>query len=756
MKFRNGYWLLRPGVTEYAAAQVYDYTFQEGILRLYCTVRMTEGRGETVNAPLLTVELCAVGEETIRLQVSHHTGGPRPKPEFVLSAAKRPGRFTDCGGELEFCSGSLRAVIRKKPFQICFWDGLKLLTESGGKSLAYVALPNGTVRMKEELSLGVGELIYGLGERFTPFIKNGQTIELVNEDGGTASEQAYKNIPFYLSSFGYGVFIDTPEAVSVEAGSEKVERIQFSVEGESLAYCVIGSGGSQNPYYGVLRNYSCLTGQPALPPRWSFGLWLSTSFVTKYDQKTVMEFLDGMEQNGIPVEVFHFDCCWMKEFEWCNFQWREDCFPDPEGMLAAIHERGTKVCVWINPYIAQKSPLFEEARDRNYLLRRPGGAIWQTDQWQAGMGIVDFTNPEARKWYQDHLRNLLKMGVDCFKTDFGERIPKEGVVYADGSDPARMHNYYTLLYNQAVYELLREERGEGEAVVFARSATAGSQQYPVHWGGDCESTYRSMAESLRGGLSLMLSGVGFWSHDMGGFEDDACTSDIYKRWTQFGLLSTHSRYHSSRRYKVPWLYDQEAVEVCREFVRLKLSLMPYLWAQAVESTRRGLPMMRPMLLEFPEDEMCKYLDRQYMLGERILVAPVFSETGQVRYYLPEGGWTHLMSGRPYVGGRWYTEQYDYHQLPVFVRSGTILIRNLNETGSAAYDDRKGARIWIYDVPEEGARAACYDTAGRETASVSIRRGEEQLIVTSHGFQEDCRVVLEGQEYPLAGGVLVLV
>lgn len=756
MKFRNGYWLLRPGVTEYAAAQVYDYTFQNGVLKLYCTVHQTEGRSGTVNAPLLSVEMRATGRETIRVQVSHHTGALPRGPEFCLSGADRDGQFSDCAEELTLRSGSLRAVVSKKPFRIRFWDGDKLLTQSEGKSLAYVTLADGSARMKEELSLEVGELIYGLGERFTPFIKNGQTVELYNEDGGTASEQAYKNIPFYLSSVGYGVFIDAPEAVSVEAGSEKVERVQFSAAGETLAYCVIGSGGEENPYHGVLSNYSYLTGQSALPPRWSFGLWLSTSFVTRYDQKTVMDFLNGMEQNGIPVEVFHFDCCWMKEFEWCNFQWREDCFPDPEGMLAAIHEKGTKVCVWINPYIAQKSPLFEEASISGYLIRRKDGTVWQTDQWQAGMGIVDFTNPAAVKWYQEHLRTLLKMGVDCFKTDFGERIPTEDICYEDGSDPARMHNYYTLLYNKAVYELLQEERGTRDAVVFARSATAGSQKYPVHWGGDCESTYRSMAESLRGGLSLMLSGFAFWSHDMGGFEDDECTPDIYKRWTQFGLLSTHSRYHSSRRYKVPWLYDQEAVDVCREFVRLKLSLMPYLWAQAVEAVRRGLPVMRPMMLEFPQDEMCRYLDRQYMMGEAVLVAPVFSETGQARWYLPEGGWTHLLTGESYTGGRWYTRQYDYHSLPVFIKSGTILIRGQSDGISADYDDRRGARICVYDVPEQGARAICYDRDGRETASVSARRNEEQLIVTAHGFDKDTLVVVDGREYPLAGGVLVLV
>ncbi|MBQ7916432.1 MAG: alpha-xylosidase, partial [Firmicutes bacterium] len=678
------------------------------------------------------------------------------KPVFKAAEPVQEAIFCDGEKELILTAGKIRAVICKNPFHIYYYEGLKLLTESEGKSLGYVTLPDGTVRMKEELSLGIGELVYGLGERFTPFVKNGQTVDLYNEDGGTASEQTYKNIPFYISSQGYGVWIDTPAPVSLEIASEKVERVQFSVEGEEIAYCVIAGGNLEKPYHGVLSNYIYLTGQPALPPRWSFGLWLSTSFTTNYDEATVMEFLEGMEENGIPVEVFHFDCCWMKEFEWCNFQWRQDCFPDPEGMLRKIHDKGIKVCVWINSYIAQKSPLFAEAARNGYLIKKTNGNVWQTDLWQAGMGIVDFTNPVAVKWYQDQLRNLIRMGVACFKTACGERIPVKDVVYYDGSDPVRMHNYYTLLYNQAVYEVLKEEKGEADAVVFARSATTGGQAYPVHWGGDCESTYRSMAESLRGGLSLMLSGLSFWSHDMGGFEDDACTPDVYKRWTQFGLLSTHSRYHSSRRYKVPWLFDDEAVCVSRKFTRLKLSLMPYLWAQAVESVKNGLPMMRPMMMEFPQDEMCKYLDLQYMLGENLLVAPIFNDKGLARYYLPEGGWANLTTGRTYVGGRWYTEQYDYDTMPLFVKCGTILICNQQKYGSADYDDRKGTLIQIYDVPLEGAHAACYDRDGNEIASVTVQRTEEQMIIVSHGFEEDARVVVEGVQYPMVGGVLVLV
>src|SRR5947209_6458140 len=253
--------------------------------------------------------------------------------------------------------------------------------------------------------------------------------------------------------------------------------------------------------------------------------------------------------------------------------------------------------------------MFDEGLEGEYLVKCANGDVWQWDHWQAGMALVDFTNPAARQWYGDKLRGLLDMGVDCFKTDFGERIPTE-VVYWDGSDPVRMHNYYSYLYNKVVFDVLKEKRGHGEAVLFARSATAGSQQFPVHWGGDCYSSFESMAESLRGGLSLCLSGFGFWSHDIGGFEGTP-PADVYKRWIAFGLLSSHSRLHGSSSYRVPWQFDEEAVDVLRFFTKLKCRLMPYLYAQAIATHRTGVPIMRAMILEFPDDPACDTLDRQY-------------------------------------------------------------------------------------------------------------------------------------------------
>ena len=492
-------------------------------------------------------------------------------------------------------------------------------------------------------------------------------MEIWNEDGGTSSEIAYKNIPFYYTSGGYGVFVNHPGKVSFEVASEKVETVQFSVEDQELEYFLIYGPDPKS----ILEKYTALTGRPAPLPEWSFGLWLTTSFTTDYDEQTVNSFIDGFESRNIPLSVFHFDCFWMKGFEWCNFIWDETMFPDPAGMLKRLHDRGLKICVWINPYIAQKSPLFREGMDAGYLVKRKDGRVWQWDLWQAGMALVDFTNPEAAAWYRSKLKALLDMGVDCFKTDFGERVPVD-VCWYDGSDQEKMHNYYSYLYNQCVFELLTEEKGPGEAVLFARSATAGGQKFPVHWGGDSTSQYVSMAETLRGGLSLADSGFAFWSHDIGGFEDDG-SADLYKRWVAFGLLSSHSRLHGSGSYRVPWKYDEEACEVLKFFVELKSKLVPYLRSLSAEAYERGIPLMRPMHLEFPEDPACGYLDQQYMLGNRLLVAPVFSPDGWQSFYLPEGDWVHLLSGQKLSGGRWHREQYDYFSLPLYVREGDPLL-----------------------------------------------------------------------------------
>lgn len=673
MKFTNGFWLVRDEFQADYVRDIYEVEERENELLAFAPYKQIQGRGDTLNIGMMTYTFTAPAKDILGIHMVNHAGNYVKSPSFELygDLDKSPERKCEKASGKEkwtLKSGKLSLEFETGSPEMKFYGDGRELTCIKSKTTGMMHHKQGMNYLVSGLNLGVGELVYGLGERFTPMVKNGQTVDIWNEDGGTASEISYKNIPFYYTTKGYGVFVNHPGRVSFEVGSEKVETVQFSVEDEELEYFVI---------YGptpleIIEKYTALTGRPALPPKWSFGLWLTTSFTTNYDETTVNSFIDGFEQRHIPLSVFHFDCFWMKGFEWCNFTWDKDMFPDPAGMLERFHKRGLKICVWINPYIAQKSPLFGEAMEKGYLLMKDNGRVWQWDMWQAGMGLVDFTNPDACSWYQSKLKALLDVGVDCFKTDFGERVPTN-VKWFDGSDPEKMHNYYTYLYNQCVFELLKKEKGESEAVLFARSAAPGGQKFPVHWGGDSTSQYISMAETLRGGLSLMDSGFGFWSHDIGGFEDDG-SADLYKRWVAFGLLSSHSRLHGSSSYRVPWNYDEEACEVLKYFTELKWKLMPYIYSLAQTAHEKGLPVMRPMHMQYPKDRNCAYLDQQYMLGDRILVAPVFSSDGKQDFYLPEGNWVHLLTKEPAQGNQWHTGTFDYFSLPLYVREGDPLLK----------------------------------------------------------------------------------
>ncbi|MBD0384255.1 alpha-xylosidase [Paenibacillus sedimenti] len=728
MKFSDGQWMTRKGYQIISPVEVHDIYTTDRSLTLFGPPKPIVDRSGELDTPLIEVKLSSPLQDVIRVQIYHHKGKRQVGPFFTINTDE--GLSVDVQAntqEASLTSGNLRASIRRdQPWNLQFDYNGRKLTSSGFKSMGYVISDNEGAFVRDQLDLGVGESVYGLGERFTSFVKNGQSVDIWNRDGGTNSEQSYKNIPFYLTNKGYGVFVNHPENVSFEVASEKVSKVQFSVGGEYLEYFLIGGADLKE----VLSNYTTLTGKPALPPAWTFGLWLTTSFTTNYDESTVTGFIDGMAERELPLHVFHFDCFWMREFHWCDFEWDKRIFPEPEQMLQRLKSKGLKICVWINPYIAQRSPMFEEGMANGYLIKRPNGDVWQWDMWQPGMGIVDFTNPAACEWYADKLRKLVDMGVDSFKTDFGERIPTD-VVYHDGSDPFKMHNYYTQLYNKVVFDVLEEKLGKGEAALFARSATAGGQQFPVHWGGDCTATYESMAESLRGGLSLGLSGFGFWSHDIGGFESTS-SADLYKRWAAFGLLSSHSRLHGSRSYRVPWMYDEEAVDVLRHFTKLKSRLMPYIFSTAVEASQKGLPLMRAMVLEFANDPTCDYLDRQYMIGDSLLVAPVFDETGVASYYLPAGTWTNFLTGAKVEGGRWFKEQHDYLSIPLFVRPNTLLaVGTVDEKPD--YDYTLHSEHHLFEL-EDGQEAVSrvYHPATKEAVTLTAARSGNIIKATAAG------------------------
>ena len=758
MKVADGFWLSKKGYDVKYASQAYKVETTENSIKVLATPYTVKNRGMTLGGPNLEITYTSTSENIIKVHIDHYRGGLDNIPQFELNEdTGYVPVITRTEDTVEMVTGDTKLVIKTgDEWDVAYyykdkyltggaWRSTSIITESQFTANARMNLQTDdeffnypqdahTTYLREQLKTDIGECIYGFGEKFTPFVKNGQVVETWNNDGGTCSDQSYKNIPFYISSKSYGIFVNSPDKISFEVNSDTVSKVTFTIPGEQLEYFVIGGRNLEH----VLENYTTLTGKPALPPAYSFGLWLSTSFTTSYDEETVNSFIDGMAERKIPLQVFHFDCFWMKEYEWCNFEWDKDMFPDPEGMLKRLHDKGLEICVWINSYIGQQSKLFDIGKEKGYFIKNLDGSVFQADLWQPGMAIVDFTNPEACSWYKGLLKNLFDMGVNNIKTDFGERIPTK-CQYYNGMDPVKMHNYYTYLYNKVIFEALEEYYGKDKACLFARSATVGGQKFPVHWGGDCYADYSAMSETLHGGLSLCSSGFGFFSHDMGGFEATA-PADIYKRWCAFGCLSTHSRLHGSTSYRVPWAYDDEACDVLRHYVNIKGSLMPYLWAQANKTHITGIPMMRSMIVAFTDETACKYLDQQYMLGDSLCIVPVMNEAGTAEFYLPDcGTWTDIQSGETYEGGRYYSRTCDYFQTPILVRPNSIITFG-NFDMNVVYDYLDNAEAVIYGL-EDGktAETVIYDSESNKITDISATRNGNVITVSYAATDKNFKV-----------------
>ena len=774
MKVADGFWLSKKGYDVNYASQAYKVETTANSIKVLATPYTVKHRGMTLGGPNLEITYTSTSENIIKVHIDHYRGGLDNIPQFELNEdTGYVPSITRTEDEVVMVSGDTKLVIKTgDEWDVAYyykdkyltggaWRSTSIITESQFTANARMALQEDdeffnypqdahTTYIREQLKTDIGECIYGFGEKFTPFVKNGQVVETWNNDGGTCSDQSYKNIPFYISSKSYGIFVNSSDKVSFEVNSDTVSKVTFTLPGEQLEYFVIGGSNLEN----VLENYTTLTGKPALPPAYSFGLWLSTSFTTSYDEETVNSFIDGMAERKIPLQVFHFDCFWMKEYEWCNFEWDKDMFPDPEGMLKRLHDKGLEICVWINSYIGQQSKLFDIGKEKGYFIKNLDGSVFQADLWQPGMAIVDFTNPEACDWYKGLLKTLFDMGVNNIKTDFGERIPTK-CKYYNGMDPIKMHNYYTYLYNKVIFEALEEYYGKDKACLFARSATVGGQKFPVHWGGDCYADYSAMSETLHGGLSLCSSGFGFFSHDMGGFEATA-PADIYKRWCAFGCLSTHSRLHGSTSYRVPWAYDDEACDVLRHYVNIKGSLMPYLWAQANKTHITGIPMMRSMIVAFTDETACKYLDQQYMLGDSLCIVPVMNEAGTAEFYLPDcGTWTDIQSGETYEGGRYYTRTCDYFQTPILVRPNSIITFG-NFDMNVVYDYLDNAEAVIYGL-EDGktAETVIYDSESNKSTDISATRNGNVITVSYAATDKNFKVTAYGKTAEAKAGTTSL-
>lgn len=690
----------------------------------------------TADGQVFTAELAIAGAGIVRVRLATDPAArPRSQAAITLVRPKSDpnGWIEITEGRVRLFTGPLIAELWLDPWRLRFLadDGTELLAANRGErdiSNRLRNLPLGcsivdgkTVAYHECFTAGGDEHFVGFGEKFTVLDKRGQRAQMWNYDAfGAESDRSYKNIPCYLSSRGYGVLVNSGAATEFDMACSTHSCVQIVVPDDLIEYFVLGGPTPGD----VLRRLDALTGAPVQPPKWAFGSWISSGFFVD-TQEAVLERARRIRADGIPCDVLHLDTYWQTEGHWSDLRWDAERFPDPEAMLATLAAQGFRVCLWINPYISHFSPVFTEAAERGYFLTKADGGVYVADVWHGNhpaSGILDFTRPEVVTWFQDLLRGLLRQGVAVFKTDFAEGVPVDAHA-ANGMTGADLHNVYTLLFNDAVAAVTRQEAGHG--MVWARSTFLGGQRHPVQWSGDSIASYPSMASTIRGGLSHGLSGVAFWSHDAGGFSG-ALAADLYVRWCQFGALSPLVRLHGTTS-RLPWEFPADAGQAAVEALRLRYRLMPYLYSAAVAAARSGEPMMRALLVDSPEDPAAWQADLEYRLGTDLLVAPMIDPSGERQVYLPDGRWVDWWSGEVFAGRRYHRVRKPLEQIPFFVRYGALL--PVTEVRDAV-GDAPFPSVTLLSFGGEPAELVLSDVDGDTTVS-AVRDGD-RFEVSTHG------------------------
>lgn len=539
-----------------------------------------------------------------------------------------------------------------------------------GLPLAYCVREGHKERATLSFECKADECFAGTGERFTKMDLSGHTFFLKNQDGqGVNNRRTYKNIPFYLSSRLYGTFYHTCAHSKLSLADVSTRSVEFLSDQALLDVFLIAGDSVEE----ILRGYRDLTGYPSMPPLWSFGIWMSR--MTYFSADEVEEICRRMRAEHYPCDVIHLDTGWFRTDWLCEWKFNEERFPDPKAFIHRLKEQGYRVSLWQLPYVAEDAEQIDEARRNDYIapLTRQQASEGSNFSALDYAGTIDFTYPAATNWYKGLLRNLLEMGVTCIKTDFGENIHMDARY--KGMPPELLNNLYALLYQKAAYEVTKEVTGDG--IVWARAAWAGCQRYPLHWGGDSCSSWDGMAGSLKGGLHFGLSGFAFWSHDVPGFHtlpnfmNSIVDDKVYMRWTQFGVFSSHMRYHGTNK-REPWHYPAIAPLV-KQWWKLRYRLLPYLVEQSRKATETGYAVLRALVFEHPEDRVCWHIDDEYYFGDDFLVAPVMNSDDCRDIYLPEGGWVNFFTGERLRGGRWlYGVKVPLEEMPVFVREGAVI------------------------------------------------------------------------------------
>ncbi|MGK5447123.1 TIM-barrel domain-containing protein [Streptomyces radiopugnans] len=685
----------------------------------------------------LFLEVAAAGDGAVRVRLA-----PSADTETRSAAATRlvrPEALPEASIELReggavLRAGAVIAEMEFEPWRLRFLDadGRLLLEQNLNEtdiSHRLRTLPFGRsddddgrpVAYHDTFTAQPDEHFFGLGEKFTGFDKRGQRIVSWNYDAfSSESERSYKNIPMYLSSRGYGVLVDSGMATEFDLCLSTHSCVQVIAPDALLDYYVIAGP----EFSDVLDRYHRLTGRPAVPPKWALGTWMSTGFLP-LDQAETLSVARKIRERSIPCDVLHIDAYWQKRGLWSHMQWDEDLFPEPEKMFQELRSLGFRTSLWTNPYISVETQVFVEGAAQGHFLRKPDGSTYVADVWhgaQAPCGIVDFTNPSAAAWFQDLLRPLLRQGASLFKTDFGEGVPVDAVA-ANGMSGEALHNVYALLFNDAVADVTEEVAGH--RVVWARSSFTGGQRHCGQWAGDNNATFTAMASTLRGGLSYALSGVPFWSHDVGGFTGMP-SPDLFVRSAQFGAFSPLMRFHGTSS-RFPWDFEPHVEEAVVDAVRLRYRLMPYLYSASVEAGRSGAPVMRPLVLHARDEPGTWSADLEYLMGPDLLVAPVTGPEGERHVYLPAGRWIDWHSGETHEGGRHVRITKALEEVPLLVRAGSLIAMTEPDScvGDRPFQD---LTITCWDVTNT---SAVVHDEGTET-TVHLARGVDRAHVSVHG------------------------
>jgi alpha-D-xyloside xylohydrolase len=691
--------------------------------------------GEYEKDHILPFSLSFVSPRTVRFRMVTRPGPIPDEPSLMLDgvpSADASWEFRDTENSTIYKNRYGSIAVVRDPWRIEFRDASSELLTATQHLLDSRCLINSDptpfsfVRKASDLrrhiaasfSLSPEEKLFGCGESFMRLDKRGQKISLWMIDAHSAqTPDMYKPVPFFMSSQGYGMFAHTTAPLAFDFGCS-YDSANTIYLGDELLDLFFFFGSPKE----VLSEYTALTGRSPVPPLWSFGLWMSR--ITYKSEQEARDVANRLREHRIPSDVIHLDTGWFEEDWRCDYEFSSSRFEDPAKMISDLKEQGFHISLWQLPYFTPKNPLYEELFERGYAVLDADGRSPTED------AILDFSNPEALAWYQEKLAGLLEMGVRAIKVDFGEAAPLKGA-YASGKSGFFEHNLYPLRYNKAASEVTKDV--SGDSIIWARSAWAGSQRYPLHWGGDAENTDSAMSASLRAGLSLGLCGFSFWSHDIGGFVYRS-PRDLYRRWMPFGMLTSHSRCHGLPP-KEPWEYDEEFTNDFRRAVELKYRLMPYVYAQAKLSSREGFPMLRTLFFEYPEDRTSWYVEDEYLFGTDLLVAPLMKDSSGRDVYLPPGLWLDYQSGRTYEGARWHRIQAGEIPVVMLVRDGAA-IPHIRLAQSTSQMDWRELELAVFSAEFSEARGIVSLPGSEVLHTLRIRREEDGFALIENPLQGD--------------------